>query len=115
MPTSLYVGQALTDAPDSFRIDFQNELKQELRKLPGVEVLDFVGLENGTALDVYLHDQKCTQTATLCVFIVDYASIGLGMEIMIRHQSGGRVLFLPEQTVKLPVCLLDTLSIWVRP
>ncbi len=90
---TMYVGQALTDAPDSFRVDFQNELKAALRKLPEVTVLDFVGLENGTAQDVYLHDRKCTTSATLCVFIVDYASIGLGMEIMIRHHAGGPVLF----------------------
>jgi hypothetical protein len=87
------VGQALTDAPDEFRVDFQAALKSALRKLPDVEVLDFVGLENGTALDVFHHDQNCTQKANLCIFLVDYASIGLGMEIMIRHQSGGQMLF----------------------
>lgn len=89
----IYVGLALTGAPPEFRDTFQHELKSELRRLLEVEVLDFVGLENGTALDVYLHDRKCAQSADLCLFVVDHASIGLGMEIMIRHHSGRQMLF----------------------
>ncbi|MBY0538232.1 hypothetical protein K2P47_02430 [Patescibacteria group bacterium] len=99
--TSMYVGMALTDAPPEFRIDFQNELKSELRKLPDVTVLDFVGLEDGTAVEVYNHDRKCTEGADLCIFIVDHASTGLGMEIMIRHHSRRHMLFFAKKNSRV--------------
>ena len=81
----IYVGMALTQAPQEFREDFQKELKDMLRSIEGVEVMDFVGLQGSTAGKVYSYDRNCTETADLCVFIADYPSIGLGMEIMIRH------------------------------
>jgi hypothetical protein len=91
---TVYVGQALTGAPKFFVEDFQNELKSELRKIPEIEaVLDFVGLVDGTPIQVFLHDRNCTQHSKLCIFIVDFASTGLGMEIMIRYYTGGDMLF----------------------
>ena len=84
---TIYVGMALTEAPAEFREGFQKELKAGLRELPNVTVLDFVGLENGTPHEVYLHDRKCTTTADLCVFVVDYPSTGLGIEIALREQK----------------------------
>ena len=89
----IYVGMGLTQAPKEFREDFQHELKALLRAIDGVEILDFVGLEAGTAADVYDHDCHCTRTADLCIFVVDHPSIGLGMEIMLR-QSIGKPMFI---------------------
>ena len=57
---TIYVGMALTDAPEEFRDKFQNELKEMLRALVGVTVLDFIGLEGGSNVDVSRHDKKCT-------------------------------------------------------
>lgn len=84
---TIYVGMALTDAPKEFRNRFQVELKDRLRELPEVEVLDFVGLENGSEVDVYEYDRKCTEECDLMVAICDYSSLGLGMELVFRHFS----------------------------
>ncbi|MBX2866569.1 hypothetical protein KTR10_01250 [Candidatus Kaiserbacteria bacterium] len=80
----VYVGMGLTNAPKAFRDIFNGEFKDMLRAVPDVKVLDFIGLENGTEEDVYLHDRKCTEEADLCIFICDHPSIGLGMEIAFR-------------------------------
>lgn len=82
---TIYVGMALTDAPEEFRTDFQQELKRQLRNIDKVRVLDFVGLENGSNTDVSRYDKKCTQEADLCVFILTYPSTGLGKEIAYRE------------------------------
>ncbi|MEZ4200542.1 MAG: hypothetical protein R3B69_03070 [Candidatus Paceibacterota bacterium] len=91
-PVTIYVGMALTDAPESFRTDFQRDLKRKLTEVAGVHILDFVGLEKGTAEDVYYHDRDCTESAELCVFICDHPSIGLGMEIAFRIVTGKPML-----------------------
>lgn len=79
---------ALTDAPKEFRARFDGELKAALRALPEVEVLDFVGLENGTEIEVYEYDRQCTESCDLMIAICDYASLGLGMELVFRHMTG---------------------------
>lgn len=107
---TIYVGQALTDAPDEFRIVFQSDLKRALRELTDVEVRDFVGLANGTALEVYVHDRSCAVTVDLCVFVVDYASIGLGMEVMIRHYEGGKALYFAKTGRKVTRMLMGFLE-----
>lgn len=83
----IYVGMALTEAPEEFRTTFQDEVKSALRVLDNVEMLDFIGLQGGTAVDVFKHDIACTTKANLCVFIVEHPSIGLGMEIMQRYHT----------------------------
>ena len=91
-PKTIYVGMALTEAPIDFREDFQHELKALLRQLTDAVILDFVGLEGGTAKAVFEHDRGCAETADVCVFVVEYPSIGLGMEIAFRHMTGKRML-----------------------
>lgn len=39
--SKVYVGMALTHAPADYRDVFQVELKEKLRRIPSVEVLDF--------------------------------------------------------------------------
>lgn len=107
---TIYVGQALTDAPPEFRIVFQAELKSALRALPDIEVRDFVGLTAGTALEVYVHDRNCAVTVDFCVFVVDYASIGLGMEIMIRDYEGGAALYFAKTGRKVTRMLMGFLE-----
>lgn len=93
----IYVGMALSGAPAEFREVFQYELKTALRALPETEVLDFFwtthGPEAGDDTAVFLQDKSHTESADLCIFILDYPSLGLGMEMMIRSQVGKPSLF----------------------
>jgi hypothetical protein len=99
---TIYVGMALSGAPEEFRTDFQEALKGNLRTLPNVAVLDFSwtahGPEANSDISVYELDKKNTEEADLCVFIINYASLGLGMEMMIRYQTGNPSLFFVNKT-----------------
>ncbi len=92
---------ALSGAPDEFRYTFHDALKGSLRALPGVTVLDFSwtthGPEANSDASVYELDKSHTESADLCVFILDYPSLGLGMEVMLRHQTGKPSLFFVHQ------------------
>lgn len=94
---NIYVGMALSGAPESFRTDFQHALKNKLRVLPDVAVLDFSwtahGPEANSDISVYELDKKNTEEADLCVFIIDHTSLGLGMEMMICYQTNKPSLF----------------------
>lgn len=102
----IYVGMGLTQAPVEFREDFQHQLKSGLRRLSGVEVLDFVGLASSTASRVYEYDRNCTEGADLCVFIADYPSIGLGMEIAFRLNAKRPMLVFAQEGVSVTRMLL---------
>jgi len=95
--STIYVGMALTAAPVEFRDTFQYELKAKLRQLPDVEVLDFSwtkhGPEANSNISVYQLDKEHAETADLCVFILDYPSLGLGMEMMMRDRVQKPSLF----------------------
>ena len=84
---SVYVGMALTGAPEEFRVTLQNDVKRGLREIPGVKVWDFVGLTGSTEVDVYETDRLYAERADLVVFICDHPSTGLGMEIAFRHAT----------------------------
>lgn len=51
----LYVGCGLTHAPEYFQQQVQG-LKEKLKNLSEVLVLEFLGTVTGTARDVYVHD-----------------------------------------------------------
>ena len=97
----LYVGMGLTQAPKEFSKDFQNELKDDLRAIAGVEILNFIGLEEGTDKEVYQYDRDCTESADLCIFIVDYPSIGVGIEIALRLATGKPMIIFAEGDAKI--------------
>lgn len=88
---NLYVGCALTDALDTFKDeveDFKDQLRQQ-----GHEVFDFVGLENGTAAEVYLWDIKhCVRDSDAFIAICDHPSTGLGWELGEATRLGKSVL-----------------------
>lgn len=107
---TIYVGMALTDAPDEFRVNFQDALKDALRALDSVTILDFIGLEAGSNIDVSRHDKKCTQEADLCVFILDYASIGLGKEIVYREITGKPDIYFARHGKKVTRMVLGELE-----
>lgn len=101
MTATIYVGMGLTNAPKGFREDFQRVLKDALRDIPDVELLDFIGLEDGTEADVYRHDRESTEGADLALFICDHPSIGLGMEIVFRHLTGKLMLLCAATTQRV--------------
>lgn len=78
---SLYVGCGLTDAPKTFRDDV-TRLKQTLRQDHSINVLDFLGLEAGTSMDVYDWDiNHCVSRCSGFLAILDHPSTGLGREL----------------------------------
>lgn len=82
---SLYIGCALTHATDEFKQNVQ-ALKEGLREV--CNVLEFIGLVNGTAQDVYNHDiNVCVRGCSLFVAICDQASIGLGYELAVQVED----------------------------
>lgn len=75
----LYIGCSLTHAPEEFKSSVE-DLKTRLKAQ--FEVLEFIGLVNGTPTDVYHHDvQTCVGTCDLFVAICDFPSLGLGYEL----------------------------------
>lgn len=114
MNKSIYVGMALTHAPADYRDVFQVELKEKLRLIPNVKVLDFFwvahGEHAGTNPEVYQWDKDQTEMADLFIAMIDYPSLGLGMEIMIRHQSNKPVLFFLEQERRASRMLLGLIE-----
>lgn len=82
---SLYIGCALTHAPETFRAEV-GALKDSLR--PYYDVFDFVGLEDGTDRDVYNWDiKRCTTEADLFVGIHGFPGDGLGYELGYRVEA----------------------------
>ncbi len=80
MQMKVYVGCALTNAPQSLRdtiTDFKTRLRTEMQ----VEVLEFIGLGNGTAREVYEYDLGSVRKCAIMIAFADHDSIGLGMEI----------------------------------
>jgi hypothetical protein len=96
---------ALTHAPAEFRDVFQVALKTKLRLLPNVDVLDFFWVTRGelagTDIEVYEWDKEQAEQADLFVAILDHPSIGLGIEIMIREQSGKPTLYFAETDTRV--------------
>ena len=84
----LYVGCSLTQAPLEFR-EMVEKLKDLLRE--EYEILDFIGLVNGTPTDVYKWDiHKCVAICDIFVAICDYPAIGLGYEMGVAIEKHGK-------------------------
>lgn len=75
----LYVGCSLTHAPSDFTESIAS-LKKKLSMT--YEVFDFIGVEKGTAQDVYSWDiKRCVADCDLFVAVCDFSSTGLGYEL----------------------------------
>jgi hypothetical protein len=75
----LYVGCSLTHASEEFKQRIDN-LKDALRK--DFEVLNFLGLVEGTPQDVYQWDiHNCVASCDLFLAVCDFPSLGLGYEM----------------------------------
>lgn len=96
----LYVGCGLTQAPESFKQEVE-AFKAALR-LEGFKVLEFVGLQAGTPLDVWNHDLSNVDSCTHMIGIVNENSTGLGIEL-------GRARWYKNQ--QKPVLCLENLQI----
>lgn len=103
----VYVGCALTHAPESFKLAVE-ELKKKLGEVPGVQVLQFLGLVDGTSRDVYIHDIiECVGMCDIMFAICDYASIGLGWEMATQVGRGKRLLAFGHREAKITRLILD--------
>ena len=81
--------------------------KAELRSW-GIEVLEFLGLENGNARDVWDHDIGCVDSCDLLVAICNNPSTGLGIEIARQAMyKGGPVLAVAHKDAKVTRMILD--------
>jgi len=74
----LYVGCALTEAPEDFRNNVEI-LKEALDT--DWQVLKFLGLVGGTNADVYTQDLGNVRECDAFLAITDYPSTGLGIEL----------------------------------
>ncbi len=80
----LYVGCALTNAPEDFRNNVE-EAKVQLGK--DWEVMQFLGLQAGTSADVY--NQDITSNVRTCegfLAIADHPANGLGWELGVADE-----------------------------
>jgi len=101
----IYVGCSLTQAPPEF-IGAVEAVKASLRH--DYEVLDFLGLEHGTAADVFQWDiRRNVAQCDLFVAICDYPSIGLGYELATAIEKLGKpVIALAHQDAKVTRLIL---------
>ena len=76
----VYVGCGLTDAPQEFT-DQVGKLKENLREIPHVRVLDFVGQDDTDPIEVRKNDLSQVASCDLMVAICEFGSTGLGMEM----------------------------------
>ncbi|MEI6729288.1 MAG: hypothetical protein WCK98_06630 [bacterium] len=94
----LYIGCSLTYATDEFKqsiIDLKQSLKDDF------EILEFLGLIDGTSKQVFDHDTKCVLGSDFFVAICDYPSLGLGVELGIAFQAGKKTLVLSRESSKV--------------
>jgi hypothetical protein len=95
MEKKLYIGCALTDAPEDFRSQVEN-FKDQLRQK--YTVFDFIGLVGGTSADVYRWDiGHCVRDCDAFIGICDYPSTGLGWELSEATRLGKSVLAIAHE------------------
>lgn len=80
LENGLYVGCALTQAPDDFKKSVEG-IKESLRER-GHSVLEFVGSKPASPEEVYRWDiMQCVGKCGVMLAIADYPSLGLGWEM----------------------------------
>ncbi len=98
--TKLYIGCALTDAPEDFKKDVE-ELKSVL-KGKDYEVFDFLGLVAGTPKGVYEWDiDHCIKHCDAFIAICDHPGLGLGFELGVATELDKPVLALAQKDAKI--------------
>ena len=99
----IYVAASLTHATEEFKVRIE-DFKKILRSK--YEVLDFLGLINGTAYDVYRHDTDCVKLCDLLIADVSYPAFGVGFEVSLALALGKNVLAVAENKAKLSRMIL---------
>jgi len=107
MTKKIYVGCALTQAPDDFKQSIEN-FKNELR--PFSTILDFVGLVNGTAKDVFEWDTNCVKSCDIFIADCTFQGIGLGYELGIALESQKNVLAIAHEDATVSRLVLGVTS-----
>jgi uncharacterized protein YfkK (UPF0435 family) len=103
----IYVGCGLTHAPEDFKQKVA-ELKEKLASIPSVQVLKFLGLVDGTAHDVYVHDIiNCVCECDIMIAICDEPSTGLGWEMCEQTKRGKPLLAFGHDSSKITRLVLD--------
>lgn len=103
----IYVGCGLTHASEDFKQKVA-ELKNKLKTIPKVQVLDFLGMVEGTPRDVYNHDiDNCVRKCDIMVAICDEPSTGLGFEMATQISRGKRLLAFGHRDSKITRLILD--------
>nr|AIA18953.1 Nucleoside 2-deoxyribosyltransferase [uncultured bacterium] len=90
----IYLAHSLTQAPAEL-LARMKILRQALKDIPGVEVLDFAwerGPKFNEQVNVYEYDMNCVREADLVVAVLDNISSGTSMEIQSRCQMSGQPL-----------------------
>lgn len=106
----IYVGCALTQGLETFTTEVE-AFKQRLQG-EGYEVFNFVGLENGTAADVYEWDiNHCVRDCDIFVGVCDYPSIGLGWELGEATRLGKSVLAIAHEDSKVTRLVLGAAAV----
>lgn len=93
----IYLGMALSDAPEWWTGKFQRQVRNELERLPEVVVSRFIGVDQTTPANrVYNYDLGLATGADLMVALTRFPSLGLGMEIQARANLGkATIIFHP--------------------
>ena len=94
----IYLACALTYAPEEFKKSIE-AFKEKLRKR--FEVLDFLGLVEGTPRDVFLKDTKNVTSCDILIADCSYPAIGLGYEIALALQFDKPVLAIAQDDAKV--------------
>jgi nucleoside 2-deoxyribosyltransferase len=98
MKKKIYIGCSLTQAPEEFKEAIET-LKDNLRA--DYELLDFIGLVNGTPKDVFEWDINCVKTCDLFVADCTHPAIGLGMEIGVAIENNKPMLIVSEEGARV--------------
>jgi nucleoside 2-deoxyribosyltransferase len=99
----IYIGCSLTHSTEEYKQNI-NKLKDILREK--YEILDFIGLVDGTNQDVYEWDSKCVKSCDLFVMESTYPSTGLGMEFGIAMYENKPILAIAQSDAKVTRMLL---------
>ena len=99
----IYIACSLTHASDEF--------KQEIKKLKELlktryEIMEFLGLETGTAKDVYKHDIENVKTCDLLLAECSHPSTGLGFEIATALAGHRPILAVAKKDAKVSRLIL---------
>lgn len=99
----IYLAHSLTQAPGDFKTEML-KLRKKLKIQYGI--LEYLGLVEGTAEDVFRHDVKCVTDCDLLLAEVSYPAIGLGFEIATALHQGKKVLAVAKESAKVSRLIL---------